>query len=247
MEKRIDGGRFSKRTRVEVTPEDLAAYARRHGTPNEKGGFTVGGWRASVSEGVASAKAYLESAGLPSVPVLFKSNHSSKWQVEPTKRDDFAGMRSLELHFKKLGHSRDSLEDLSARIICSASRLEQVPSEKSHEIVMAYTEAITLARVYGIVSRTQRNNASKTKKKLWAIELAKELAEEFDNFPDAWREVVRRGNSHEGRVIGDYDDFEITLDVDDKTLNTGDGTKGIKKEPFRTGYFSPEKSKHRKL
>ena len=241
MKRIVDGKRFSKRTRVEIAPEDLPAVAKQHGTLNGKGSYTVGGWWASVQEGVVAAVAYLESARLPSTPVLFKSHRSGEWQAEPPEKEDFGGIRSLEHHFKQLKYSRDSLEDLASRIICSADRLEKVPPEKSYEIVMAYTEARTLARVYGLESSTASNNARYSRKKAWAIELAEELVGgEYGNFPEAWRSLRKRARGDS--VLGEYGGQDVELILDHDELIAEDGTK-IKRESFRTGPFKEVKDK----
>jgi hypothetical protein len=235
MKQTTDGKRFSKRARTELEPCELRQYCEERGRPNGKGGFMLGGWRHEVAGSVKAATAYLESKGLPTTFKVFRSRSSEKWQAEPPDPDDFKAMRTLDIHIQALGFPRDSMEDLAARIITLSARLESASGDHAIEAALRYSEARTLARVYGLESATNKENSGKPRKRQWAVDLAEKLAATYDNFPEAWAALKEEDDSNIF-ISGEFLKFSSFADGDDQ----------IRKESFRTGYFT-EAKKNRPL
>lgn len=79
-------------------------------------------------------------------------------------------------------------------------------------------------------ARTNRRNASKDRRKQWAVDLAHDLKQRHSTFPQAWESISE-------------DDFKIYRTEDDKgreAVRFSDPEEGddqLTKEAFRTGYF----------
>ena len=163
MKRTTDGKRYSRRERVEIEDEaDLAAYAQEHGEERQRSdGRTEyvipGGWRHDVERATQAGAAYLKAQGLPSTAILWK-DADGQWTED--KPDDCWGRREIENHVRKLGHERDSLPDLAARLLTHAHRVESDraagQTDAALKEAVALGHALALARVYGIVSEGQR-------------------------------------------------------------------------------------------
>lgn len=131
VKKTVDGKRFSRREgtyyegREEVAEHMHAALRRLAPAP----------FGETVADIVAECRAMLEAEGLPSTATV----------------SDAAGWCELPEHLASLGHKRDSLEDLAARIIVVAERrLPQATGESRDRWAFQLGWLATLARVYGM-------------------------------------------------------------------------------------------------
>lgn len=87
--------------------------------------------------------------------------------------------------------------------------------------------------------RTNRRNASRPRKKQWAVKLADDLARQYRKFPDAWESI-----DPDGLKIYRSKDNQKTEMVCYSDINDGDDH--LQKETFRKHYFQPAKKNIKK-
>lgn len=83
-----------------------------------------------------------------------------------------------------------------------------------------------------MLSDKNRERASAPRKKQWAIDLARDLADRFEGFPKAWKSIPK-----DGMKI-----YRSTDESGAKVVCYSDATAGddhLRRESFRTGYFKP--------
>lgn len=151
--------------------------------------------------------------------------------------------RSLTHHIAELGHERDSLPDLAARIVVLGSMIENAKRvETKIELAMQLQEAATLARVYGLDSIENRKNAKAGRGKPWALELARELKTKYPKLTQKAWQSIPEGDGDERRYAG----WEVWRD--DDTLHADDGKRRVRltREQFRKKYFYPAECRERR-
>lgn len=83
------------------------------------------------------------------------------------------------------------------------------------------------------MSEESADRARRPRKKKWAVELAEQMAADFERFPDAWGSI-------------DPDGLHFWRDDENNVRYSGpDGNDYLDRESFRTGYFVPAKKKIR--
>ena len=249
MKSRTEGRQFSKREIVEFG-DDLDAFSehlKKIGKPVKRAdgrtSYRIGsGWREKAERAREVGAAYLRSKGLPGSSDVWrpKGQNPAPWREgrhEAPMHDERAlERRTIDSCIRQMGFERDSREDIAARLVLTATRLEQHlesgETDPAIDQAVMLGELLFLAKVYEIQSATNRRSASKSKRKDWAVDLANELAALGVTFPEAWEVIdedgikIYRGQEGDGK---EYVYFSGHEEGDDK----------IERESFRTGYFSP--------
>ncbi|NLB30449.1 MAG: hypothetical protein GX822_02145 [Alcaligenaceae bacterium] len=102
--------------------------------------LSFGGWKNTVNEAYHTSKTYLEKKGLPNSYCVYKWPDGT-WKAE--KPDKVAGRSRLDFHIEKqLGYSRDSFEDMAARMLVLATDIPILIEEGKHEV--ALNDALSL-------------------------------------------------------------------------------------------------------
>ena len=94
----------------------------------------------------------------------------------------------------------------------------------------------------GVISRQNRANASRPRRRKWAEEIATVLASKHKEFPEAWRTIPFDEGDHPGNCGGET--FREEDDEGRERLHHADpitGDEYLTQETFRTHYFSPAK------
>lgn len=230
------GKRFSRRQSLTFdSPANLAdqyGKLRVKGQPEERQG-ALGDWKQEVNLATAAAQRYLRNQGI-----------------------DLAREGSLTDQVRGKGYEIDSMADLCARILewekmlrvakvqmeitgDEALTQKAKPSDLLIHASLELAKLTMLAGVYGQEANANRENAATDRKQEWAVELARDLAKDYSNFPAAWRSLP------EEEEVGIYAGFEVCCDGE--TLSALDDTTGaearsISRETFRTHYFSPARN-----
>ena len=147
---RIEGRRHS---RIEITSGPAKELFKKLGRPDGKGGYRIG---SEFSEHVAAIKkaaaAILRACGLPDVVRLFVTKSApDRWQPQQPAEDDFKSASTVDYYVRKRGFMRDSRQDLAARILVTAARMESNP-EQAKSLVFELGQFWMLLRVYAAES-----------------------------------------------------------------------------------------------
>lgn len=214
MKRQIDGKRFSKRERITMTPEEFHEFAVEHGEASERPDgrmqYTIpGGWSLALESARQAGASYLRLQGLPATSRVYRWADRSGWHEDKPPTKSFRGMREIDSHITSLGYDRDSPEDLAARMLTQAERVQAC--HDSGNVGAALTEAVelghvmTLARVYNAETPKKRDAGRRGAAIRWADDTrrtimeiiarlsAKQDATPSDLWPEFWAELDDAG------------------------------------------------------
>lgn len=179
------------------------------------------------------AVGYLKSRHLPTAPWIKHETESGSYETRlPYYLEEYSG--------KKISN----VDYCAAELVTLFENLDTVDPSIRESLIIKICQVQTALVINRAESVDNSERAARSRKRSWAVALAKELVTRHDNFPDAWRALRRRAREG-GSVLGEYAGHDVELDLDADALSAEDGK--IKKESFRTGPFKTAKAELKNL
>jgi hypothetical protein len=184
---------------------------------------------------VARAEAFLASKGLPTAARLALSQGSGEWlPVESLERDDFAGVRFLDVHVMKSGHARDSFPHIAARVIVAAYWMGHTDRQRAVEAAFELGRIGALSQLYAAETAAAKKAGGRTKRRWWAEDVAAEITGWAD-IPESYRPMVIETDQAVLTVYRDGDPIRGS----ERIICLIDGKEqSLAKKTFLNRYFS---------